>query len=546
MHYWKLGAALALSLGLAACNTTVTPNLTPAYIEPQNCPVEDPCEGPPPPSEPEVILSPNTRILDSAVQSYDPATGRLVLTSTGVTAAYAVGHIVVGDVTPNTPAGVPPRRITSVTNSGGTVVLSTQEAGLTDAVQDGEVNFTRTLTVNDIAEETTSGMVATALNGQSLLSALAVSCTTSGTIYSANFTKSIGSAVVLNGCARVGLDTTLNLRINHFKLQSFEASLKMSEEAQLELALKPFADDAEWELGRIRFKPITVSLGPVPIVMTPYVVFVAGVNGTVSANVSYKVIQNASYTTGLKYTNGTLNKINLRTSFFQAPDPIHDNPLTGNAKGYLDIKPGLNFYSTVALATAQGDVIGTVRGYIKADFDTSRNPVWQITAGPQFCISYKTKLNALFGLVDETWSGNECSNELRAFERNSSTGTGIQNPSPYQSWNNVSLVFTNTYGDIEIYKTDPGMQETMVIRLAGNNTFDLTPFVHATKTTEFRIKSISKKPGTFSSYQRKIDMSLFGNGDLVWDAPAINCTSCSSADVYRFKVNKSIAFFQIQ
>ncbi len=545
MHHWKLGTVLALSLGLAACGTTNTPKLTSAYIQPE-CPVEEPCEGPTPPPEPEVVLSPDTRILDSAVEFYDQATGRLTVTNTYVTASYAVGNIVVGGITTATPVGVPPRRITGITYSGNTIILSTQEAGLTDAVQDGTINFTQTLTVNDIAEETTPDVVASALNGQSLLSALAVNCTTNGNIYSKNFEKTFGANSTLSGCARIGLDTTLNMRISRFTLQSFEASVKISEEAQLELDLASDSGSKEWELGRIRFNPITVFLGPVPIVMTPYIAFAAGVNGNVSANLTYKVEQSASYKTGILYANGSLSKISEKTSFFKGPKPIYSPTLTATAKGYLDVKPGLNFWSTVVLASADGDVTGTVRGYVKADVNTSRNPVWQITAGPQFCIGYKAKLDVLFGIISQSWSGNQCGNELRTFEWNSNEGTGNQYPSPYPSWSSVILNFTNTYGDIEIYRTDPRTGvETMVVRLGGNNTFDITPFIDANDDTNFRIRSISKKPGSFSSYQRKIDMDVLGNNTVLWNTPPVSCSSCGSADVYGFTVNKDLAFFKV-
>ncbi|THF70232.1 hypothetical protein E7T06_08590 [Deinococcus sp. Arct2-2] len=560
MKHFKIGVALALSLALASCGTTPLGS-APAEkgdVSPQNfqCPEpyrvaqqrlpSDPSCPDPDPTDPGVVLSPDTRILDGAVQSYDDASGILVVADTFVTSAYAVGNIVIGGVTPGTPVGVPPRRVTGISSSGSDLILSTQAASLTDAVQEGQLTFTQALTVSDIAEETTTDVVAYALQGKSMLSALAVSCTkVNGNIYSKDFTKDLGSVSRLNGCARVGLDTTLNLNISRFTLQSFEASVKLSEEAQLELELASYSDNKEWELGRIRFNPITAWLGPVPIVLTPYIAFAVGINGTVSANLSYKITQDVSYKAGVQYVNGSLSRINQKTTNFTGPVPTMSNPVTGTAKAYLDVKPGLNFWSTVILATADGDVTGTVRGYVKADVNTARSPVWQITAGPQFCIGYKAKLDVLFGIISNSWSGNQCGNELRSFEWNSGTGNGTQTPSPFSTWNSVVLNFTDVYGDIEIYKTDPRTGvESLVVRLAGNNTYDITPYIDASDDTDFRIGSVSKKPGTFSSYQRSIDMNVLGNNVLIWDGPRQSCSSCHSGTVYNFTVNKSLATFK--
>lgn len=551
MNGLKLSMVALLAMGLASCGSgTKTPGAA-ATLQPQRiiCPSDstDPCSAPPSDPAPTptsgVVLSSDTRILGDELQRYNPDDGSLTLYTDGTTQGYAVGNILIGGISGASPVGVPPSRITGITPSGNVLIISTTPASLPDAVEQGSVNFTRTLTSADVAEDSLTELGMKALNGQSLLSALSVDCNT-GSTFTKSFNKSIpfGSGSEFNSCLGLGIDTTLNLSISGHKLNTFEASVKLSETAKMELKLmsQSVHYQHDWEIGRIKFNPIPVALGPIPIVFTPYVIFSVGVDGQVSANISYGVSQTATYTAGIKYANGTLSKIGLFSPTLVIPPLINSGSITASAKAYLDVKPGVNFWSTVILATADGDVNGTVRGYGKADVDTNRQPTWKVSAGVQFCYGYKVKLDVIFGIYSKTWSGDGCGGEIPLWERQDG-GTAGGPVSTGTSFNSVILNFTNVYGGVEVYKTDPRTgAQSRIGTLSGNGNIDITGYLDPSLDTPISVTAVAKSPSWYQSYRWTIDMAVTANGAVAFDPPGQSCTGCHSQTVYNLSVNKNL------
>lgn len=562
----QLAALSLIGLTLAACGqTTPTPaasSATPitaqlAYPEP--CPLSinsnrvpvDGCGDPPPPPDPtdDTILAPGAQILDNAVIAYSEGDGTLVVNSTPVTNAYSVGNVVIGGISPVTPGGVPPRRIIAISDAGGTRTLLTEEAGLTDVVEQGSVDFARTLTVADIALVEDPAYPASRVSGQQLMQTLSVSCSTGGTsLYSKSFSKSLDGSSTLNGCFGLNLDTILKLKISHFKLDTFEASVKLTEEAKLELEMMAGSASMnhEWNLGAIWFNPIDIQLGPVPLLITPYIKFTAGVDGTVTGAFSYTASQTASYKAGLQYANGKVSTINQRAVTLNAPAPTLSNTtsLKATAKAYVEARPGISFFTTIIAAHADGGVYAGVRAYAKADVDTQRHPLWQLTAGPQFCYGYQAHLEVLLGLIDKTWSGDKCGSEIRMFELHSSD-VGPVLPSNSNAWNNVSLNFNITEGEIEIYKTDPSGATSFVTHLTSSGPFDLTPYIDPVDDTDFTIVGISKRSsGIFGSYRHHFSMTVTADGDPIWPVGEVGCTGCGSREEIKFTINKNLALLQ--
>ncbi len=425
------------------------------------------------------ILAPNTRVLGTPtifsspgvvarpstnpVRAYLQDSGALTLASTEETRQYQVGDILVGGVSSATPAGVPPSRVVAIRQVDGDLVVDTQPASLEDAVEQGQIDFEQTLTEADIAEETISEQGAKLLNGQGLLHALSVNCTKGGNggtlkTFSKDFSPSPTLTGTISGCLRVQVTPKLQLQIRRLKLQYFEASVKMSDESELELTASGQMTFARsWELGRVRFNPVTVWLGPVPVVFTPYIAFTVGVDGRVSANINYKVSQDASYKVGVKYdrNNGGFGTINEKTFNFDAPTPNYaQNNVSAVARGYLGLKPGIQFWSTVVVATVNGDVSGEVRGYGKADIDTTRTPLWKLSAGAQFCSAYNVRLRILFGIINSNWNGGSCGNETELWRREG--GTALSNAGSHAglTWSvrgqqgNVLLVGTDASSNV--------------------------------------------------------------------------------------------------
>jgi hypothetical protein len=555
MNKWLYLVSIVLPLSLAACTAAPPPSapagaatgvkaqlLCPESLSSQRIPCGDPTD-PPDPTD-ETVLTPQARILAAdAVAFYDPSTGELRLNHTAETDAYSPGLVVVGGLTPVTPAGVAPRRITSISDQGGLWLVSTTEAALTDVIEEGSLDYTRAMRADEIALVEPGDVPASLINPQSLLRALTVTCSTPGSIFNKSFDK-----FGLSGCIDLGVEPHLSLKIHRAQLESFEASVKLSEQAKAQIDLLSVNTDMkhEWKLGSIWFTPFEVMLGPVPLLLAPYVEFTANLDGSVSASFSYTVEQNASYKAGIQYKNGSFSKINERRASVVFPTPNWNNltSFKGDVKASLSAKAGIGFYVTVAIAHADGGVYGIMRAYGKATVDTDRHPLWQVTAGPQFCVGYEAHLEVLLGLIDKNWSGEKCGNEIRLFEQHS-LDVGPVQPTGVNTWQNVTLDFVLTKGQAQIVRVDPSGGETEVGYLTGSGSFDLTPYIDPVDDTQFKIVGISIKSGV---YRHDLSMKVRADGQPLWDGGTKACGSwpvgCGSRVEFEFNVNKDLALFE--
>jgi hypothetical protein len=560
-----------LGLALAACGqNTVTPVASAEPVTKAQRLLPQPCDSaalsrssvpvdgcgdpvPPDPIDPGgsgVILAPGAHILSNEALSYDPDSGMLTVQQTQATASYAIGDVVIGGRTTATTAGVPPRRIVGITPGNNTLIFTTQDAGLTDVIEEGSLDFTRTLTVADINSiDQDPDETAASLNTQKLMRALSVDCSSGGhKVYGKSFTKTFDGSSTLSGCFQIDFDTTLKLKISHFKLDTFEASGKLSEQAklQLQLASSSASLNHEWNLGTVWFNPIDIQMGPVPLLITPYIKFSAGLDGSVTGTMSYTATQQASYKAGLQYANGKLSGINERNSSIDIPDPTLGNTtsLQMSGKAYVEARPGITFFTTIVAAHADGGVYAGIRAYAKVNVDTQKHPLWQITAGPQFCYGYNAHLEILLGLIDKTWSGDQCGNEIRILEKHSND-VGPVLPSSSNSWNSVILNFNVTQGEIELHKILPSGGDVVIAYLTSSGPFDLTPYIDPFDDTEFKVVGISKRSsGIFGSYGHQLDLNVLADNASIWPAGHRGCTGCHSQQEYHFTVNKNLALLQ--
>jgi hypothetical protein len=512
---------------------------------------------PQPPRDPGVVLAASTRILApnaGVIQAYDEASGTLTLPINSVTSAYVPGTILVGGITASTPVGVRPSKVVSVATSGGNLVVTTVPASLEEAVSDGTISEERQLSAADVVEELITPQGMNVLKGQSLTSALAFNCKKGGSAgISKNFSKhlddttttwnngSTGLSMDIEGCVRADLALKLNLSIKKFKLQSFEASVKLTEEAELAFKTTGSASyGKEWELGRVKFASMTFFLGPVPVVVSPFVAFIVGVEGNVTASLSYKVTQDLTYKVGIGYTRADgMKKINEKEFHFDLPEKDFVNVnLAASAKAYVGLKAGINFWSTVILATADGDLYGVVRGFGKASIDTSRTPLWRLTAGMQFCYGYKLSLDLLFGLVSKSWDGSQCGREydLWSIDSNGKVGNvvpGVINPLDpvFNVYNNISFSVNGSIKtSARISKVEFNGTSTYITAFGGSGTLDLTRYVGNNENAVFIIEATVPKcnPAVGGVGQCEyLGISFKGDGKIIGSGGA-SCFDCAN------------------
>jgi len=560
----KLLMASVLSLVLSACGQsaqTPTTGVTAQRALPTPCmealyPTDD-CPTPtdPGPTEPtnSATLSAGAIVLDSAVVSYDYSTGTLVLNQTPVTATYAVGNAVIGGIVqPGAEAGVPPRRITGISvDAMGRYVMTTSEAGLTDIMSDATLNYSRTLSQSDIAYiEGSEDQPMSFTSQQKIIRALGnPTCDTPGlSIFSLGYEKTFENNSTIAGCFDTSVDLNLQMRISHWSVQYFEASVKLTEQAKLLLK----ADIASGEIkvkkslpiATVWFSPIDIQIGPVPFVITPYIKLTAGVEGSIAGTLSYTATQVATYRGGIKYENGSFAAINDRGADVKA-DPLSLPSVKATVKASVDAKPGIAFFTTIIAAHADGGVYAIIRAYAKLDVDPMRRPLWQVTAGPQFCAGFDVHVEVLLGLYDQSWTQEKCGAEIRLLEKHSAD-LGPTIPGTMNNWNKVELKFALSQGEIEVYRRDSGVN-TFITRMDSAKTFDLTPYIiNPSFGDEFVVVGISKRTsGIFGSYSHQMGMRILADGMEIWHPNDASCSYCGSREEYDFEVIPSNAILNV-
>jgi len=109
--------------------------------------------------------------------------------------------------------------------------------------------------------------------------------------------------------ATLTIDPTISCsyEIKKFKVKKLKVQFQVDEEIEIAATLTLL--NIEWEkekkLLSIEFTPITVMVGPVPVILTPEIEVNAGVNLEISSAITTSVTQELSFTVGIEYNSGS-------------------------------------------------------------------------------------------------------------------------------------------------------------------------------------------------------------------------------------------------
>jgi hypothetical protein len=119
----------------------------------------------------------------------------------------------------------------------------------------------------------------------------------------------------------------------------------------------------------IRFRPVVLSVGPVPIVITPELRLYLDATGSVQAALATSAGQTAAVKVGLDYRNGTVSPVSALSTTFTAPPPTVSR--TATAQAGVSPEFSFKFYGVA------GTRLGT-RAYVHVDAEAPR---WTLNAG---------------------------------------------------------------------------------------------------------------------------------------------------------------------
>jgi len=276
------------------------------------------------------------------------------------------------------------RKITNVDSSGSGIVLTTEQATLEDAIEEGNIILKQNLQETQInkVDYYYDGISYKLNKGDESNFEFNLDIVLYDLDGNENTTN---DQVKLVGNFFLEADVVFEARVSSFKLRNAKIGLEATNSESLELiAQLNYTVEKEITLATIRFSPIYIQLGPIPVVITIKMDVKAGGKGYANASLNVGFENSISYEAGISYVRGqgwnTYNDFNNQFNY---------NPptLAANAGARVFVKPeiSVNVYGVLG-----GYANAVPYGEILVDFFNS--PWWQLYAGLDFGVGARAKI----------------------------------------------------------------------------------------------------------------------------------------------------------
>lgn len=335
-------------------------------------------------SDGDVIIPKTTKFLSSAdldaIESIDADLSKLVFNQETSTLSQLNSDdvLVCGTHGEMLPYGLL-RKVTGVERDGGMVTVNTDQATLTEAIEQGSLSEEITLTEDQVVTRTSrhrdgfSAKVQRLAGGVGLVFAF-----NDYELYDADGNPATREdRVWLDGNFSFVPTMGFDIEISGFSLQKLTFEIGSDQQAGIRVSAGREATFAETEiLETIELTPITFSIGPVPVVLVPRIVFRVGVNGTVTADLTTGIQSDASVRVGFGYQNGGFSPVSEFDSNADFDAPNFRDGAKGSAKVWAGPRAELAAYGIAG-------VYGELRGFVKGEVDASADPWWRLSAGAE-------------------------------------------------------------------------------------------------------------------------------------------------------------------
>ena len=235
------------------------------------------------------------------------------------------------------------RRVTSVNLSGGEYLVQTTASTMEEAFESVDVEFTKTLTPNDLSTSTAAKM----LKGVSIHPAgvpgkfyVKLDNVILYDIDGDQNTK--GDQIVANGEISFTVGINPKIVIRWFDLKELKFIKTIDESATLTLdSMVGISLQKEVAIATFYFAPIPAG----PIIFVPEISVVVGGVAQVGLKTSAGITQQASYSAGISYSNGVWSPVSQFSSDFQFSAPSIS--FEGDIKCYTGPKLALKIYGVL-------------------------------------------------------------------------------------------------------------------------------------------------------------------------------------------------------
>jgi hypothetical protein len=359
------------------------------------------CDPPPPPLVIEPKINIQTRVIDAGSRSAQTTTtidnpvclkpsqetglrpkcqfSLTFASSTTFLAGLTPGNLLVSEPSVSAPNGYL-IKVSSVQVQGAGLIVKGEEAQIGDAIDQGEASFEKNLGINDLKSaealrpSVRFGNRDNAFNisfDEVMFDQDGNPSTTDDQVRvkgTLNFASYDGFSAGIKWKKVLGVPI-------YPKGVYFRAALGFKESASITVSAKlEQTIDNSVALAKYTFSPITVWVGPVPLVFIPTIRVVVNAKGQASAALEYSATETFAAVAGVEYNNGFHNLSELTPL-----DQIFSQSV-GVAGAATKLRGGLEANAEVLLYGLVGPY-AKLSGYLDFDALIPRNPFWKLNGG---------------------------------------------------------------------------------------------------------------------------------------------------------------------
>lgn len=294
------------------------------------------------------------------------------------------GDVLVSGVTDKTPFGLL-RKVIDVSETPAGLEISTEQATLEDAIEEGEFSDSAVL-------ELPPGSAQSNPQGRGLMKVMPhpasaqIRIPLNNTVLwdADNNPKTKGDQVIANGDILIKPEYDFHVKISGFSMQKLEFKNKTTVTSTIQIRSDvDFVDlHPSVRVYHQRFKTREIQVGPLPVVITPILNVYLGLDGEVSIGISTGVMHTAEITIGADFENGKWDLPRDFSSHFDVSAPTVKRKSL--ARVYARPRLDLWLYGEIG-------PYGQVDGYFELDLSPLNTPWWVMYGGIDAEVGVKFK-----------------------------------------------------------------------------------------------------------------------------------------------------------
>lgn len=235
---------------------------------------------------------------------------------------YVVGDIIVAPSGHTAPNGLL-RRITGVSTQGDQVVYETEEASLTDVIQEGVISFSHEVTTDDVNRQTSHFSPGVRMMSRRELEPIKRDDYI-GFIIDHEISSDVGT-IQTHGEVFIKNELVFNLKLSEGAISYFMVGLEADEYSEISvhaLSGEALSDEWSYELARLDLFTHVYWIGWLPVLVGADLTFTLHASGEIVAEATTVLHQESAFLAGLEYepSNGFSPVRSFNNSFFLEGD----------------------------------------------------------------------------------------------------------------------------------------------------------------------------------------------------------------------------------